>query len=87
MFCIDLKSSQLSKRDLFVSIREASFYKTKFSEVLSMSQVNLSTLYCYLWPNLYSFQNNGFSGESVEAKISELINKKKFTVNDDIQGI
>ncbi len=68
------------------SIRETSFYKTKISQVLSMNQVNLSTLYCYLWPNLYSFQNNGFSGESVEAKISELVNKKKLAVNDDIQG-
>lgn len=69
------------------SIRETSFYKAKISKVLSMSKVNLSTLYCYLWPNLYSFQNDGFGGESVEAKISELVNNKKLVVNDDIQGI
>lgn len=66
------------------SIRESSFYQAKIGEVLSMDQVNLSTLYCYLWPNLYSFQNNGFSGENVEAKISELIDKKKIAVNDDV---
>lgn len=65
------------------SIRNSVFYKNKMAEISSMKRANLSTLYCYLWPQMYSFERNGFSGESIESRIDK-IKKNNVQVNNDI---